>query len=262
MHNFTAELVGVGNEILEGETQDTNSHYLCTKLNENNIEVTRITTVPDDLETISSVIKLAVKGKANFLFLSGGLGPTPDDITIQALSKAVRRKLEINEGAIAQVKRAYLRKRLEYTRERILDREELAKIVRLPSGTIALPNNEGTAPGIMLELKETTIFALAGVPAELRDVFENQIIPILSEREPSRKYYVKLLKVKHAKEAVLAPLIISTMKKYDVSIGSYPQKGSVKFRFKIPLKYNVSEASQIVSEFEKEAKKILKVESG
>ena len=173
------ELLMIGNEILIGKTQDTNSNWMAKRITKYGHRIKRITTIGDDLEIISSTIRDILKRSPDILISSGGIGPTFDDMTLQGIANGLNRSLELNQHAFNSIKKAYehahsigLLKLEGMTKER-------EKMAYLPKDSIPLPNTVGTAPGVKFNKGNSTIFILPGVPAEMKEMFRNIITPIL-----------------------------------------------------------------------------------
>jgi molybdenum cofactor synthesis domain-containing protein len=198
------EIIIIGNEILNGSIKDTNSGWLASKLHELGLTLRRITTVRDDISEISRAIKEAMRRGAKWIITSGGLGPTFDDITLEAVAKAVGRKLVVNQEALKMLKERYEKlhaqgiiKDPELTRARL-------KMAIMPKGATALRNNAGSAPGCLVKIKGVNIVSLPGVPRELMDIFENEVKPRM-EKEAKRLHRVRIwLDVKGVPESVYA----------------------------------------------------------
>ncbi|MEM0482463.1 MAG: molybdopterin-binding protein [Nitrososphaerota archaeon] len=198
------EIIVIGNEILNGSIKDTNSGWLAARLHELGLSLRRITTVRDDISEISRAIKEAMRRGAKWIITSGGLGPTFDDITLEAVAKAVGRKLVVNSEAVKMLKERYERlyaqgviKDAELTQARL-------KMAIMPKGATALRNNAGSAPGCLVEAKGVNIVSLPGVPRELMDIFENEVKPRMKQ-EAKRLHRVRVwINVKGVPESVYA----------------------------------------------------------
>jgi len=165
VHFMEAEIIAVGSELLTPLRQDTNSLYLTDKLNSLGIEVRFKTIVGDDRPRLADAFSTALK-RSGLIILTGGLGPTEDDLTREAVSEALGRPLrEIPE----------IRRQIE-TRYKRLNREMPPNNLRqamAPEGADWLENPNGTAPGIWIEQAETTILLLPGPPWELQAMFDS-----------------------------------------------------------------------------------------
>lgn len=177
------ELLMIGNEILIGKTQDTNSNWMAKRITKFGHKVKIITTIGDDLETISDTIKEILKRTPEIVITSGGIGPTFDDMTLAGIANGLDRELELNIHAYKAIKKTYERayeKGLLKLEGMTKEREKMAY---LPQGSTPLPNTVGTAPGVKIIEGNTTIFILPGVPVEMKAMFRNVITPILKQKK-------------------------------------------------------------------------------
>jgi molybdenum cofactor synthesis domain-containing protein len=161
------EVIAVGKELLIGKTVNTNAHWIGGRLARMGGMISRMTTVDDDLDEISTAVRSALKRQPHFLIVVGGLGPTPDDITLQGIALAIGRRLVLNRDAKVMVKGHYMqmgRGDLEFTKAR-------RKMAMLPQGSAPLRNLLGTAPGVRIESGSAVIFCLPGVPKEMKFIF-------------------------------------------------------------------------------------------
>jgi len=171
-----AEIVSIGNEITSGQLLDTNSQWLSLRLEELGVPVLWHSTVGDDLEAIVQVFQVACR-RADVVVSTGGLGPTADDLTREALAKTAGRKLLVDQAALEQIRQLFARRKREMPK-----RNELQAL--LPEGSRAVANPNGTAPGIDLELARQgrapcRLIALPGVPAEMKEMWYQSVAAIL-----------------------------------------------------------------------------------
>jgi len=175
------EIFSVGNELLRGIVQDTNSHWLAGRLTARGARVERVTMLPDEPDVTGGAIGDALARTPDLIVTQGGLGPTEDDLTRDAVSLATGLALEPNADAEAIVARRYR----ELHDAGAVDDAALTparlRMARLPRGARALDNQIGAAPGVVLVVGETTIAMLPGVPPELHWIFEHPLAPILDE---------------------------------------------------------------------------------
>jgi nicotinamide-nucleotide amidase len=171
-----AELLSVGTELLIGQVVDTNAAYLGQKLAEAGIDVRLKTTVGDDLGLVSWAVSEAL-GRYPLAISTGGLGPTHDDLTGEAIARATGRKLQLHAPSFERIC-AFL-ERVGYGASA---GEPLRKQAMVPRGATVIENPLGTAPGFILESRGSSLVALPGVPAEMRAMMEATVLPWLSER--------------------------------------------------------------------------------
>lgn len=202
-----AEIFAVGNELLLGIVQDTNTHRLCKRITGLGGRVRRALLLPDEPDLIAEELRRALRREPDLIVTTGGLGPTQDDRTLDALARALSAPLEEDPKALEIVERRY---RELYEQGRV-DSPELTesrrKMARLPRGALALDNRVGTAPGALIRRGKSTIVALPGVPAELNDIWENALQPHLEGLFGKGFYREKTLVVEVNDESLLAPIL-------------------------------------------------------
>lgn len=169
-----AAIVSVGNELLYGETVDTNAAWLGRELSGWGIDVGRRFTVGDVEEDIDHALALALDA-ADLVILTGGLGPTPDDLTKSVVARHFHRVLVVDEDVQEELRRHFRSAGYD-------DVPELSRgQAEIPEGATALANPSGTAPGILLEDDGKHVVLLPGVPGELKDIVSGELQPVLAE---------------------------------------------------------------------------------
>jgi competence/damage-inducible protein CinA-like protein len=169
-----AEIITIGTELLLGEIVDTNSQYLARALRNLGIDLYRTTTVGDNLQRIAQAIQHSVE-RAEIVITTGGLGPTVDDPTRQAVALAAGVELEFREELWKQVQARFRR----FSRTPTENNRRQAYV---PAGAIAVENPVGTAPAFIMELSGRSVISLPGVPREMEHLLEHAIIPYLRQR--------------------------------------------------------------------------------
>jgi len=222
--NLNVEIVCVGNELLIGKTLNTNAHWLAKRITSLGLNVKRVTVVGDNLEDISAAIRETVQRAPYFVIVTGGLGPTFDDMTLEGVAKGLGRELEDNREALDMVKKKYQ----HYVSEGRIEKYEMTphrtKMARLPKGATPLLNPVGTAPGVLVIEGDVKIVMLPGVPSEMMAIFDESIAPILKEISGDLMFFEASLDVKEMPESQLAPLIDDVMRDNPyVYIKSHPQ---------------------------------------
>jgi molybdenum cofactor synthesis domain-containing protein len=216
-------IVAIGDELVGGFTLDTNSHWLAERLRLLGFPVKRISAIRDrPKEIVDQVRRELVDDEVTHVFLSGGLGPTPDDRTFAALAEALDRNLILWEET-----RARIEGRVQRMHEAgLLDSPEVTegnlRMARIPAGPLhVFKNRRGMAPGVVYEANGKRIFVLPGVPIEMKGIFTEEIEPqFLSEGAAST---VRELHFTFAVEARFYPLMRELEQSFpDVSVGSYP----------------------------------------
>lgn len=165
---MNAEVLAIGDEITSGQLLDTNSQWLSQRLQELGIRVLYHATVGDELDPSASVFRQAID-RADLVVATGGLGPTADDLTREALAAATGRELVQDGEALEHIRRLFARRKREMPKQNELQ-------AFFPAGARVVPNPHGTAPGIDLEIPRPgrspcRFFALPGVPAEMREMW-------------------------------------------------------------------------------------------
>ena len=171
--NARACIISVGTELTAGLTVDTNSAALSRRLTELGIVTIAHATIDDHVGRISSAITAAA-GEADVVVVTGGLGPTADDLTRQALAEAMGVQLVLDEGSLEQIGRFFRRRGRPMN-----DTNRLQAM--LPAGAQVLENPVGTAPGIFARLGEALVFVLPGVPAEMRRMADLHVAPRVAD---------------------------------------------------------------------------------
>jgi molybdenum cofactor synthesis domain-containing protein len=208
------EVIIVGNEILTGDILDTNTNWLCRLVHGRGGIVTRVTIVPDVLEVASEAIRGAVSRKVDILFTSGGLGPTSDDLTLQAVAEGTDRKAVLHEVALEMVRERYD----HFFEQGIMSQGGLnparQKMACLPLGAEPLFNPVGTAPGVYLQVAQTAIISVPGVPSELKGIIEQSLQKFLDRVFGEGEAMSRCVAVSCNDESLLEPVLIGIVKKY------------------------------------------------
>ncbi|MBN2156536.1 MAG: damage-inducible protein CinA [Candidatus Lokiarchaeota archaeon] len=205
------EILVIGNEILIGKCQDTNSNWMAKRIAKYGHILSRITTIGDIEDDIAETIQSILHREPDIIITSGGLGPTFDDITMQSVAKGLNRKLTIDKHAYRLIKKGYEKaydKGLLKLREMTKEREKMAY---LPTNSTMLPNLVGAAPGVKIKEGNSIIYILPGVPTELKKMFREFIIPYLSKKKG--KFLEKGFIIRDIGESQLAPFITSLEEK-------------------------------------------------
>lgn len=218
------DVICVGNELLIGKTLNTNAQWLAKQVTSLGGTVRRITVVADDLEEIAAAVREALYRKSRFILTTGGLGPTFDDKTLEGIALALNRKLEVNAEALQMVKDKYA----AYARAAGLETVDLTparlKMATIPERATPVPNPVGTAPAVRVDLNESTLVALPGVPAEMEAIFTESVVPLLSQAVVDEAFQEKSIFVEGIMESSLAPLIDRVMHdNVGVYIKSHPK---------------------------------------
>jgi nicotinamide-nucleotide amidase len=216
------QIIATGTELTLGLVADRNATTIAARLAGEGFFCQRQLFVPDSVEEISSAIKQALK-EADFIILTGGLGPTVDDVTREAIAKSLGLRL-VFENWLAELIKQKLVGRAPQLPEAVY------RQAYLPAGAKAIKPVLGTAPGIILDYQEKLLFALPGVPAEAMTMLESDVIPVLKQRYASGKFVLKrLIKTTEFIEALVEEKIVDLISKGGpVSIGLLAKPGEVQ----------------------------------
>lgn len=220
----------IADEVLGGHVHESNSHWLAKEVKPMGIKLARVEIVSDDLpDIVASVRRFVHDLDLDYVVTSGGLGPTPDDRTMQGLALGIGQPLVLREEHRRWMQeRCRTGYRLGY-----FDSEQpnpgLLKMCWLPEGAEAMPNEYGTALGAIVQAgpKPTTLFTLPGVPREFCRMFDQSVRPRLGRAEPIHTEELVL----YAEESRFFPTLVQLEKEFpDVVLGSYPEKGHIVIR--------------------------------
>ena len=220
---MVAELISVGTEILMGNIVNTNAAYLSRKLAQIGVSVYYQSTVGDNKERLAQAMKQAIS-RADVVILSGGLGPTKDDVTKEVAAEVLGRTMSLDERTMERIREYFVRVKKDTITENNW------KQAMVPEGAIILDNHNGTAPGIIMEEKNTAVILLPGPPNELTLMFEESVLPYL-QKDEKKVLYSRMVKVcgigESQAETMIQDLIDSQS---NPTIAPYAKTGEVHFR--------------------------------
>ena len=192
-----AELLSIGSELTTGETRDTNGGELARALSGRGIAVLRIQALPDDLEVVTKAFGAALE-QADIVVSTGGLGPTPDDLTREAIAAVTGETPAVDAGLEAWLRSLWDRRGMPFA-------EINLKQAWLIRSATAIPNHNGTAPGWWVERPDGRIIvALPGPPREMRPMWADWVLPRLDARGPGREQEVRTLRLTGIGESQVA----------------------------------------------------------
>jgi nicotinamide-nucleotide amidase len=200
-----ASIVSIGNEILAGQTVDTNAAHLSAELLSIGVPVVSSYAVGDEIERIARGFELA-SADADVVLATGGLGPTDDDLTRQALAKFLGVELQLHDELLQKMREYFARRNFQMAAKNEIQ-------ACLPAGAKALPNNRGTAPGIRAESDGKLFFAMPGVPAEMKRMFAESVLPELGRFAGGQAVVVRKLRCFGAGESTIAQQLGAIMKR-------------------------------------------------
>lgn len=238
-----AELISVGTEILLGNIVNTNSAYLSEKCALLGLSVYYQTVVGDNEERMEEVIKTALD-RSDIVILTGGLGPTQDDLTKETVSRVMGFPL-IEDAHTKEMILKYMEQYKNNNSERRIT-ENNFKQALVPQGALILDNQNGTAPGLILEKNGKTAILLPGPPNEMKPMFEEEVFPYLRKKQPET-IYSQMVKICGIGESQVAEDIQDLIENQDnPTIAPYAKTGEVHLRITAR------------AENEKECKKLIK----
>ena len=248
------EIITIGDEILIGQIVDTNSAFIGQLLNLNGMSVKQISSVSDDREHILKALSEA-KTRAQVILITGGLGPTKDDITKKTLAEYFNCKMRFDEQAYQDVVNLFLQYGKEVTPINRLQAEvpEICEVVR---------NYNGTAPGMWFDVDGTIYVSMPGVPYEMKAMMQNQVVPKIKERFKLPSIFHKTVLTQGIGESALSEMISEwedSLASVNIKLAYLPSPGMVRLRLSTkgetmePLKKNVDakieELKKIIAEY-------------
>ena len=169
---FWVEVISTGDEILFGRIVDTNSAWIARRAAELGAPLRRVTSVGDDLGEISGVLLEALERRPDLIIITGGLGPSKDDLTMVAIGLALGRKVIFDQQAVERIRRRYRERGIQVT-------TRVERMARIVDGSRALENVVGMATGIEIVEGDTTVMAFPGVPGEMKAMFDAYAAPLI-----------------------------------------------------------------------------------
>ena len=238
-----AEIITIGDEILIGQIIDTNSSWIADQLVSNGIECIKITTVADQK---SSILNTIIKSTADLIIMTGGLGPTKDDITKTVLCDFFNDQLIVNPKVLNDISQFFERKK----RTKIIDLNKDQALV--PSKARVIRNMMGTAPGLWFNQKGANLLALPGVPYEMKRLFKD-FLKLFRNENKLRIIVNKTIYIKNIPESQIADIIKeweNTLHK-DIKLAYLPRPGLVRLRLSTIGNDEIKQNKLINSELEK-----------
>lgn len=206
MANPTAAMLVIGDEILSGRTQDTNTNYLACELTKHGIDLREVRVVSDDHDAIVKATR-ALAGAQDHLFTSGGIGPTHDDITADGIAAAFGVPIDVRDDARALLAAHYERQGSELNEARL-------RMARIPDGATLIDNPISVAPGFTLR----NVHVMAGVPT----IFQAMLASVLPTLTGGAPILSQTLRLSHPEGDIAGPLAALANDHRDLSFGSYP----------------------------------------
>lgn len=244
-----AEIITIGDEILIGQIVDTNSAWIAEQFNLHGVEIHQITSVHDDKEHIKNAIQEAEKN-VDLVLLTGGLGPTKDDITKNVLAEYFNTKLVLHEPTLEHIRERFKRRNIDLNK---LNREQAL----VPETCTVLPNKAGTAPGLWFDKNDTIVVSIPGVPFEMQYLVENEILPRLKKNGKTKAIYHRTVQTQGLPESMLAEKIEQweSALPQNIKLAYLPNPMSVRLR----LSAMGSDVNQLKEQVEQEIELLKKI---
>lgn len=224
MSELFAEIISVGDELLIGQVVNTNASWMAAELNKNGIQVVQVSAIGDNGDRIKSALDEAFK-RADIVLLTGGLGPTKDDITKNVLAAYFNSEMVFHQPTYEHIKVLFRLRNYQVT--------EVNRMQALiPERCIPLKNNHGTAPGMWFELGEKVAVSMPGVPFEMQALMLDEVLPRLNEKFLRSAIYHKTIMTHGLGESALAERISEWENNLPATIklAYLPQPGIVRLR--------------------------------
>jgi nicotinamide-nucleotide amidase len=241
-----AEIIAIGSELLLGQIVDTNSSYIARTLAEAGIELTQTVTVGDDLQQIVATIREAIS-RSSVVITTGGIGPTEDDLTREAVAEVFQRPLTFQPHLMEQIESLFKRRGFRMV-------ESNKKQAYIPEGAIPIENPKGTAPGFIVEHSEGSVISIPGVPLEMEYLMENTVIPYLRKRFNIEHQVIqyRVLRACGLGESAIGLQIRDLMKQsQNPLVGTLASVGDIKIRITAKAE-TPEEASGLIEKMEHE----------
>ena len=238
------EIITIGDELLIGQVVDTNSAWMGQQLNLAGFKVKQISSVSDDETHILTALEEAAK-RADVILITGGLGPTKDDITKKTLCRYFNTQLVFSLEAYADVERLFKSRGREVTPINKLQAE-------VPENCTVLPNKNGTAPGMWFEHDEKIYVSMPGVPYEMKVIMETLVIPLLKEKFKTPNIFHKTILTQGIGESVIAQMIADVENNLPahIKLAYLPSVASVRLRL-TGMSFDTDLQTQVKAEIDK-----------
>ncbi len=220
---MNAEIITTGTELLLGEIVDTNAPFIARQLRSIGVNLFYKITVGDNRARLAEAIRQAL-ARSDVVIITGGLGPTVDDITREAVADATGRPLELRETIVDHLRAFFTQRGRPFT-------ENNLRQAYLPQGAIMLPNPIGTAPGFIVEVDDKAVIAMPGVPREMERMMTEQVVPYLKNRMNEQAVIMaRILHTAGVGESVIDHRISDLMRLSNPTVGLAAHLGQVDVR--------------------------------
>jgi len=178
-YEFSVEVIVTGDEIIFGRIMDTNSGWIARRISELGAGLRRVTCVGDDVDEIGDALRGALSRGSDMIILTGGLGPSEDDLTVEAIGRALSRSVVLDPVTVEMIRRIYAERGVS-------DTARGERMARILEGSMAISNPVGMSTGMVLREGGTTIVTFPGIPEEMQAMFEEHVAPVIEGRSGSR----------------------------------------------------------------------------
>ena len=217
-----AYILSIGTELIGGHLTDTNATFLAQELAAQGIELLHVVQVGDDLERLIRVLNLAIED-AELVVCTGGVGPTDDDLTREAIAALVSETPTVDEEIVAGIRGFFAQRGLE------MPERNAKQAWTIPSAEI-LPNPVGTAPGWLVQIGDAVVVAMPGVPREMVRMWREQALPRIAARLPGRVYRTVNLRTLGIGESAVSNLLDELTRRNHPYVGTYAKDDGVHVR--------------------------------
>jgi nicotinamide-nucleotide amidase len=243
-----AEIISIGTELLLGEITDTNASYLAAELPLLGIDLYWVTQVGDNLGRLREVLERAWS-RSDLILATGGLGPTEDDITREAIAELLGEELSSDPALEQELRQKFTQL------GRHMPQSNLKQASRIPSAQ-ALPNSRGTAPGWWVEHQGHIIVALPGPPGEMQAMWQKEVLPRLRQRLTGEVILCRTLKTFGLTEAAVGEMVSSWMASANPTLGIYARPDGIHLRLAAKAT-RPEQASRMLAQLEERLRSLL-----
>jgi len=246
LESIKAEIISIGNELLAGWTLNTNAYWIAQKCDDIGLSVQWMTTISDTDEEIKAALALA-SSRADVILCTGGLGPTPDDITKNSIASFFNTELVLDKKTLVHVKKLFEGRNINMP-------EINTHQAFVPKTAKVIPNSLGTAPGLLIERSNQLFFFMPGVPKEMKHLMESNILSLIKSTFHLPDFKTYLLRTSGIAESKLFEKLESTLNLFsDLPLSFLPKITGVDIKLKIDNKSEekFNRAQQLVSEIKK-----------
>ncbi len=222
-----ADIIAIGDELMIGQVVDTNSSYIASELTKIGIKVRRKIAIPDRVQDITETLDASL-AHSEIIIITGGLGPTNDDITKKTLTKYFKGKLVIHQPSLENIKNFFNQRGTILT-------ERNRKQAEIPDNCTALINRNGTAPGMMFIQENHLIFSLPGVPFEMKALIIEEVLPIIKSKFDLPVIMHRTINTSGLTESITADMLKDWEEKLEhgIALAYLPSPGVLRFRLTI-----------------------------